>query len=123
MNSLLQRSCCQYYVAILALALLAGCASAPTSTLPTAATLPSATPAATARPTDAPRPTAPPPTALPPTPAPTAAPTADTAPQTDGSAAASGGYLIYQRSEGSLWRTDGAGQPPIGLTSPTEPAA
>jgi dipeptidyl aminopeptidase/acylaminoacyl peptidase len=30
---------------------------------------------------------------------------------------------VYQRSDGSLWRADSAGQPPTRLTDPTEPAA
>jgi hypothetical protein len=30
---------------------------------------------------------------------------------------------VYQRPDGSLWRADGDGQPPIGLTPPTEPDA
>jgi dipeptidyl aminopeptidase/acylaminoacyl peptidase len=30
---------------------------------------------------------------------------------------------VYQRSDGSLWRAGGAGQPPTRLTDPTEPAA
>ena len=36
---------------------------------------------------------------------------------------ASASYLVYQRSDGSLLRAEQAGQPPISLTEPTEPAA
>jgi WD40 repeat protein len=36
---------------------------------------------------------------------------------------ASAGYLVYQRPDGSLWRTGEAGQPAINLADPTEPQA
>jgi WD40 repeat protein len=68
----------------------------------------------------APTPTALPPTALPAT---AAAPTDSAMSQTDVGIPASAGYLVYQRPDGSLWRAVGTGQPPIGLTGPTEPAA
>jgi Tol biopolymer transport system component len=35
----------------------------------------------------------------------------------------SAGYLVYQRPDGSLWRAEQTGQPPISLTEPTEPEA
>jgi dipeptidyl aminopeptidase/acylaminoacyl peptidase len=113
--------CC---AVILTLGLLAGCAGAPSlpaTTAPQATTQAAAAP--TAQPTDAPAPTALAPTSLPPTPAPTAAPSSSPAPQADTSAPASAGYLVYQRADGSLWRSDGSGQPPINLADPTEPSA
>ncbi len=70
-----------------------------------------------------PAPTALPPTALPPTQATSEAPTGNATAQTDSGIPASAGYLVYQRPDGSLWRTEGAGRPPIGLTGPTEPDA
>jgi WD40 repeat protein len=60
------------------------------------------------------------PTAIPPTQAPTSPPTA-AHPETG--ALPSSGYLVYQRSDGSLWRSDGASATPINLADPTEPEA
>jgi dipeptidyl aminopeptidase/acylaminoacyl peptidase len=44
-------------------------------------------------------------------------------PQADAGIPANAGYLVYQRPDGSLWRAEGTGTPPIGLTEPTEPEA
>jgi WD40 repeat protein len=115
------RSYSNPWLSLLALALLAGCNPTPSITETTATPI-----------VATPQPTALPPTALPPTPTdlpPTALPAALEAPtdsatsQTNAGIAASAGYLLYQRPDGSLWRAEGTGQPPIGLTGPTEPAA
>jgi dipeptidyl aminopeptidase/acylaminoacyl peptidase len=49
-------------------------------------------------------------------------PTDSATPQPE-AAPTTAGYLVYQRPDGSLWRAEGAGQSPIGLTEPTEPDA
>lgn len=124
MNSIRQHSRIRRYsipwLCILALALLAGCNSTSSVTEPTATPI-AAAPTPTALPPTAlpPTPTTLPPTALPPTPAAPEVPTGSASTQP----IASVGYLVYQRPDGSLWRAEGTGQPPISLTGPTEPAA
>lgn len=124
MNTVCRHSRIQRYSTLwmcaLALALLAACSPTPSPT-ETIATPIVAAPPPTALPPTAlqPTPTALPPTALPTTPAAPEVPTESASPRP----AASSGYLAYQRPDGSLWRAEGAGQPPIGLTEPTEPAA
>ena len=107
---------------LLALALLASCAPAPSSAETTATPI-AVAPSATALPPTARPPT---PTALPPTPtAPLPTPTAPEVPTASASAQPTAGaaYLVYQRPDGSLWRADGNKQPPISLAGPTEPNA
>jgi dipeptidyl aminopeptidase/acylaminoacyl peptidase len=72
---------------------------------------PAPTPAPTAPPTAAPT-TAPVPTQAQPTA--TSAPTAAPLPAS---------FFVYPKSDGGLWRIDGAGQAPINLADPTEPGA
>src|SRR4051794_17785909 len=103
---------------VLALALLAGCN--PTPNIPeTPATPVVAAPTATMLPS----PTVPPskPTEFPPPTIPPITPTALASPSAE--APTSAGYLVYQRPDGSLWRAQETGQPPFGLTEPTEPEA
>jgi hypothetical protein len=112
-----------------ALAALAGCVAVS----PMPATQPAAptgaagvldTPAAPTQ-TRLPTPAPPPTVAAQPTQAPTAAPSVRqaAAPQPSPQAPLGAGYLVYQRSDGSLWRSDGAGARPISLAGPTEPEA
>jgi dipeptidyl aminopeptidase/acylaminoacyl peptidase len=112
---------------ITALLALAGCAGAPaqpaqaptasqptlpipTSAPPTAALTPTPLPS----PSAAPSPTAGPPTAPPPA---TATPAATATPQPIA------GYFVYARPDGSLWRADGPGKPPLRLAGASEPGA
>jgi WD40 repeat protein len=112
------------WLCVLALALLVGCKPTPSVT-ETLATPIVATPQTTALPPTAlpPTPTTLRPTALAATPAAPEALTDSATAQTDAGILASAGYLVYQRPDGSLWRAEGNGQPPIGLTGPTETAA
>lgn len=112
----------------LILTLLALMALAACSTISAPPPTPEAAAGSTAMPTQAPRPTAmlqptaAPPTAVPPTAAqPIVAPAPTSAPQPDPAALATASYVIYQRSDGSLWRSDGT--QPAKLTDPTEPEA
>ncbi len=118
------RSYSNSWLCILVLALLAGCSPTPNITEPVV-TPPVATPQPTAlAPTTLPpTPTALPPTALPATPTAPEVPTDSATPQAEVGIPAGAGYLVYQHPDGSLWRAEGAGQPPIGLTEPTDPSA
>ncbi|MEP7188203.1 MAG: hypothetical protein ABI901_03300 [Roseiflexaceae bacterium] len=109
---------------VLALALLASCNATPN--LPEAPATPIVVaPTPTTLPPTAlpPMPTTLPPTALPATSAAAELPTESATAQTHADIPASAGYLVYQRPDGSLWRAEETGQPPISLTEPTEPAA
>jgi WD40 repeat protein len=105
---------------------IAGCAGAPqvASPPPTAAPVPAAPPTMMlpTRPPASPSATSP--AAL--SPSPTTQPQIATAAATASSEAApterlAASYLVYPKSDGSLWRVDGPGQPPIQLAGPTEP--
>src|SRR5690349_1392252 len=91
------------WLCVLTLTLLAGCNPTPGTIAPTAAPV-AAAPTPTTLPPTAPPPT---PTTLPPT-APPPSPTAAEAPTDSVTAqpAASAGYLVYQRPDGSLWRAE-----------------
>jgi len=112
------------WLCILTLALPVGC-SPKSSVTQTIATPIAAAPQPTTSPPTAfpPTPTALPPTTLPPTVTAPKRPTDSASAQPTAGIPASAGYLVYQRPDGSLWRADGTGRPPISLTEPTDPSA